>query len=101
MIAPGTKVCLEIVAVPRNLGGRKTLDRLCRKDPAVARHHRRQTKKRPSWEEWRRGGMMWHHQMKTRPVYRLARGEKFSLLATVDVLRDLASLGDCVKVGPA
>ena len=33
--------------------------RLCRKDPVVAKHHRRQQAKRPTRERWIRGGKMW------------------------------------------
>jgi hypothetical protein len=41
---------------------------------------------------------MWQHQMRTRPVIRLAPGVKVTLRATVDVIRDLASVNRWVKV---
>ena len=100
-IEPGSRVSMEIVARPRTHAGRATLIRLCRKDPAVARHHRKQTAKRPSWETWRRGGMTWHHQMKTSLNFEATPGQRFTILASWDVLQDLASLKKCVKVTPA
>lgn len=100
-IAIGSKISIEITKSPTNDAARKTLIRLCRKDPAVARHHRKQQVKRPSWETWRRGGKMWHHQMRTQPAVTVAPGQKFSLVASVDIVRDLASISRFVKVGKA
>lgn len=98
-IAPGSKIVLEIVKNPTNEGARKTLVRLARKDPTVVRYHRKQQQKRPSWEEWRRGAMTWHHQMKSRAAVSITRGAKYNITATVDVLRDLASVERFVKIG--
>ena len=50
--------------------------------------------------KWRRGGNQWHHQMKTQPAFKLTPGRQLSLVATVDVIRDLGSLENCVKVTP-
>jgi hypothetical protein len=100
-IAPGTSVIIEISRTPLKEAAAKTLVRLCRKDPAVMRHHRQQQAKRPSWQEWRRGGKQWHHQMKTRPALSLRPGAKYTIRATVDVLRDLNSVKRWVKVTPA
>ncbi len=100
-IAPGATVVIEISRAPGNAAAQKTLTRLCRKDPRVAKHHRRQQDQRPSWETWRRGGKQWHHQMKTVPAVKLEPGAKYTVLATVDVLRDLASVERFVRVTPA
>jgi hypothetical protein len=99
-IRPGQTVSVEIVRTPSNEAARKTLTRLFRRDPHVTRFHRRQKAKRPSWQTWRRGGRMWHHQMKSPPPVKLVAGQRYSVLATVDVLRDLESVGACVKVTP-
>ena len=99
-IAPGTTVVLEITKVPRSAAAEKTLIRLCRKDAAVARFHRRQQAQRPSWQHWRRGGKQWHHQMKTKPAVKLEPGAKYTLRATVDVLRDMASIRRWISVTP-
>ncbi len=97
-IAPGQRVAIELTKVPRSDAARKTLTRLFSKDPAVARAKRWQARHRPSWESWRRGGNQWHHQMKTEPPFKLTAGRKLSLVATVDVIRDLGSVQSCVKV---
>lgn len=100
-IRPGTQITVEIVGLPTSAAGRKTLVRLCRKDPAIERAGRRQTKKRPSWQEWRRGGMTWHHQMKSDSPVSLAKGAKYAIRATLDVIRDLKSVEKFVKVAGA
>jgi hypothetical protein len=97
-IRPGTTVTVEITAPPRNEPARKTLQRLFRRDPQGLREHRRQKRQRPSWQTWRRGGRMWHHQMKAKPPMQLVPGCRLSLLATVDTIRDLQSVQRFVKV---
>lgn len=99
--ALGGNVIIEITKVPAAQAARKTLVRLCRKDPRIVRHHRQQQDKRPSWERWRRGGKMWHHQMRTKPAVSIAAGQTFRIRATLDVLRDLESVKRFVKVAPA
>ena len=94
----GGKVTIEITKLPASEAARKTLVRLCRKDPRIVQHHRTQQSKRPSWERWRRGGKMWHHQMRTQPAVTLSTGQKFSILATLDVVRDLESVKRFVKL---
>jgi hypothetical protein len=94
----GSNIAVEVLKLPRNVAGKKTLVRLFRRDPEIARHHRHQHNKRPSWEAWRRGGKMWHHQMKSETTVSLEKGRTYNLRATLDVIRDLASVGDCVKV---
>jgi len=98
-IVPGAPVSIEIIATPRRVAARKTLARVCAKDPATAKRHRAQKAKRPSWQEWIRGGKFWHHQMKTRAAASLEPGSKYTVRATVDVMRDLESVKEFVKVG--
>lgn len=100
-IVPGSMIRLEIGQLPRAAAPRKTIMRLCAKDPAVQRAHRRRQDKRPSWQEWVRGGMMWHHQMKSRAEVTVQPGGSYTLRATVDVLRDLQSVKDYVRVSKA
>jgi hypothetical protein len=97
-IAPGADLLVKITAVPRRAAAQKTLYRICQKDPVVARRHRQQKATRPSYQDWIRGGRFWHHQMKSRPTARLEPGRTYSSRATLDVIRDLASVKDCVKV---
>jgi hypothetical protein len=97
-IVPGAAISIEIVAKPRRVAAQKTLARVCAKDPTVARQHRTQKVRRPSWQEWIRGGKHWHHQMKTKPPASLEPGSKYTVRATVDVMRDLQSVKEFVKV---
>ncbi|RMF85851.1 MAG: hypothetical protein D6744_00715 [Planctomycetota bacterium] len=97
-IRPGSDITVEITATPTGAAARKTLTRVCSKDPHVAKLHRYRKTHRPSWTDKRRGGRFWHHQMKSRPAVRLESGAKYSLRATVDVIRDLQSVRRWVKV---
>ena len=97
-IAPGANVTIEITATPRREAARKTLNRVCGKDTQIALAIRRRKAKRPSWQEKRRGGRWWHHQMKSKSPAQLTPGQKFEVRATLDVIRDLESVSDCVKV---
>jgi hypothetical protein len=97
-ITPGTTVTVEITASPRTDAARKTLVRLLGRTAEVRRHQCRQKRQRPSWQTWRRGGRMWHHQMKSTPPIPPTPGRRLSLLATVDAIRDLASVERYVKV---
>lgn len=99
-LTPGQTVAIELVAMPRNEAARKTLTRLWRCDPVVSRQQRRQKQKRPSWRTWRRGGRLWHHQMRTKPPLELTPGRRLTLVASVDVLRDLASVQRWIKIVP-
>lgn len=97
-IALGQTVSVEVVKAPRSLAARKTLLRLFRKDAGVARSLRRLKTKRPSWQTWRRGGRFWHHQMRSKPPIAITPGAKYTLHTTVNVVRDLQSVGSCVKI---
>lgn len=97
-ITPGKSIAVEVVAPPRSDRARKTLMRLFRKDPGIAHHLRWQKRNRPSWQTKTRGGRPWHHQMKSVPPIKLTAGARYELHATVDVIRDLQSVGPCVKV---
>lgn len=99
-IAPNTAVTVEIVKRPASVAARKTLDRVCRKDPTVAKAIRKRKERRPSWQTWQRGGRMWHHQMKSHSGIRLEPGASYQLTATLDVLRDLASVERFIAVKP-
>lgn len=100
-IAPGTQVSVEIVETPTNAAARKTLTRIALKNPDLAKRERARKEKRPSLQTWRRGGRPWEHRMRTKPGVSLAPGQSYSVRATVDVLRDLASVERFVKVNPS
>ncbi|QOJ15794.1 MAG: hypothetical protein HRU75_14615 [Planctomycetia bacterium] len=89
---------VELIRLPTSAGAEKTLIRLFRKDAAVIRKHRQMKRNRPSLQTWRRGGNYWHHQMKTQPGVKVAVGEKFTIPATVDVLRDIEGVKQFLKI---
>lgn len=99
-IQPGSQVTVEITATPRTPAAEKTIERVCRKDPVIKKKHRRLKELRPSWQEKRRGGRWWHHQMKRGRFVHLTPGNQYDVLATLDVIRDLDSVADYVKVTP-
>ncbi len=99
-ITPGSMVRIEITTTPRKAAAEKTLFRVCRKDPVVAKSHRVMKDKRPSWQEKIRGGRWWHHQMRSRPNVDLSAGTQYNVRATLDVIRDLESVTRWVKVTP-
>jgi hypothetical protein len=97
-IAPGSMVTIEINKDPRREAARKTLHRVCLKNAELAKQARHQKHIRPSWQDWIRGGKFWHHQMKTKPLSKLEPGRVYTVRATLDVIRDLESVEDCVRV---
>lgn len=97
-IALGAKIAVEVVKTPSREAACKTLTRLFRRDPRIAKLQRNQKSKRPSREEWTRGGKMWHHQMRSESPVRIAPGARYELRATLDVVRDLASVSRWIKV---
>jgi len=100
-IVPGSNISVEISRAPTNEAARKTLARVCAKDPEAHKAHRVRKANRPSWQTWRRGGRFWHHQMKSHLPVKLVPGEKYTLFATLDVIRDLQSVERFVKVSNA
>ncbi len=99
-VTPNSTINVEVVARPTSHAAEKTLMRLFRKDPQIAYHMRTQKRNRPSVRSKQRGGRMWHHRMKTKPPIKLTPGSRYALHATVDVIRDLASVERFVKVEP-
>jgi len=97
-ITPGSEVKIEITANPRREAARKTLTRICSKDPEIVKKHRYRKNHRPSWQDWIRGGKFWHHQMKSFSYAAIEPGRTYNVKATVDVIRDLGSVSDLVKV---
>ena len=97
-IQPGSQIKLEITKTPKRAAALKTLRKLCGKDETIRKANKKRKAKRPSWETWVRGGKFWHHQMKTTSEAKIERGETFELTASMDVLRELPSVSDCIRV---
>lgn len=100
-VQPGSMIRIEITRQPTNAAAEKTLRRLCAKDAAIQRIDQHRKAKRPSWEDWIRGGKYWHHQMKSHTAARVEPGRSYEVRATLDVLRDLGSVSRFVKVQSA
>jgi hypothetical protein len=97
-ITPNTNVTVEITTTPTSTSAMKTLDRLFRKDPEIAKSYRRYKEQRPSLTQKRRGGRWWNHRMRTKPNFTIEPGRSFSVRTTLDVVRDLESVERFVKV---
>jgi len=97
-VEPGASIVVEIRKSPTGEAARKTLLRVCAKDSNVQRQQRRQKAQRPSWQDKRRGGRFWHHQMKSQSPVSLAPGRTYELRATLDVVRDLESVARYVNI---
>ncbi|MEM6550900.1 MAG: hypothetical protein AAF750_02000 [Planctomycetota bacterium] len=103
-IAPGTDVKVTITKTPTNAAAEKTLLRILHKDPAVAAEQKRLQKSRRKNEKLTvRGGRLrvWEHRQVKIASASATAGTTGTLKATVDVLRDLASVARFVDVTPA
>lgn len=101
-IAPGTRVKVSITKQPTSAAAAKTLVRVLSKDRAIEAENKRLRRVRDRHLRiTRRGGRPWairvtkQHPVKARP------GESGTLIATVDVLRDLASVRRFIEVKQA
>ena len=101
-IKPGSKVVVKVVKAPTNQGAKKTLVRLLSKDPAAQREMKRQAaiRKRLYNPQPRGGRTYGGHVVKQQPVHG-ELGESGTIVASLDVLRDLASVDRFVEVKPA
>ena len=98
-IKPGSTVTFKIVKQPTNTAARKTLVRLLSKDAKVkAENDRHRSIREKQYVPTQRGGRQWGgYFVKQHPV-KGTPGESGTVLATVDVIRDLASVGRFVEI---
>jgi hypothetical protein len=99
-VAPGTLVTVKVAKSPRRVAAVKTLERLFRKDSAVRKGIERLQESRPT-RFHRRGGRPWGDRPPQLKPFKIVRGASCKIVASLDVIKDLASLGDVVEVGPA
>jgi len=101
-IQPGTLVRVEVRRRPSNAAALKTLRRVLRLDPEVKRELKRvHDVRRANERTKRRGGRDWAIRMPKPEVVKGEPGEAGTVLGTLPVLRDLASLERFVDVAPA
>ncbi len=98
-IKPGSKVQVKIVAHPTNIGARKTLIRLLSKDEVHAAEEKRLTRIRHKmYRPRRRGGRLYSGRMPKLRRLKGEPGESGTILATMDVIRDLGSVSRFVEI---
>lgn len=99
-IKPGQWVTVKVVRQPRAESRRKTLIRLCEKDPAV-RKERVRLKRARIVKFHRRGGRPWAARPYRVVTVATTPGSTYRIFASVDVLRELKCIERNVEVAPA
>lgn len=99
-ITPGQWVNVKITKEPRAIAQRKTLVRLFEKDSQVKAERSRQKRTRPV-RQHRRGGRLWSDRPPRLALVKTCAGASYRIFASVDVIKDLESLGSHVQVTPA
>ena len=99
---PGQMIRCTVTKTPTNDGGRVTLERLMRMDPAVKRglrkaHHKRQK----NLNVYNRGNRDWTAREICGKIVRPVKGQTWSMKYTVDLADELASLARFVAVESA
>lgn len=100
-LSAGTRINLKIVKQPTNAAASKTLTRLLSKDPAVIAENKRHAKirKKAQWMSSRGGRWrIWESRLAKQHPVTGAIGEEGTILASVDVLKDLPSVARFVEV---
>ncbi|QDU72142.1 hypothetical protein [Mucisphaera calidilacus] len=101
-ITPGSDVLVKVTKQPTNEAARKTLIRVLNKDPEINEHTKRQRRARERHNRPHgRGGRTWIIRIPKQEHVRCLPGEQGKVKATVDVIRDLASIQRFVEVSPA
>lgn len=101
-VKPGSKINIKIVHRPTNIAASKTLERVLCKDPEhaseVQRHRKIRGKQTPSKQ---RGGREWVQRMvKQHPVVGTI-GESGTVVASLDVLKDLKRVQRFIEIEAA
>ncbi len=99
-VAPGTLVQVKLAKQPKRAAAIKTLDRLFRKDGKIKKELERLKETRPT-RFHTRGGRPWGDRPPQLRPFKLQTGASCKIVASVDVIRDLASVGEYVEVRPA
>lgn len=98
-IALGGQIRIQVTRTPRSEAGRKTLLRLLMKDPDLRKRHAKNLAHRARAIQMRpRAGRKWAVIPRKALPVSAAPGEEATLLATADVLADLAKLEPYVDV---
>ncbi len=99
-IKPGQWVTIKVTKQPRAESRRKTLIRICEKDPAVRKERHRLKRSRVVRMD-RRGGRLWADRPARVAAVCTCPGSTYKVFASVDVLRELNCIAGNVEVKPA
>lgn len=101
-IAPGTRVNVKITKSPTTAAATKTLERLLSKSPEAKKEAARQQKiRKTGMRVHQRGGRDWEVRVPRQSPVDVKVGETAAITASLDVLRDLASVERFVEVTKA
>ena len=101
-IAPGSQISVKVTKRPTNASATKTIVRVLSKDEGVAAQNKKLAKiRREQYSPRMRGGRLYSgRQVKLRRI-KGEMGEAGTVIATVDVLRDLKSVEKFVELSSA
>lgn len=97
---PGQWVQVKVLRTPASAASVKTLHRVLAKDPVVSKEQER-IKEAREIKSHRRGGRIWYDRPSRVRVTKVTSGASYRVYASLDVLRDLASVAKYVEVSPA
>ena len=98
-ITPGQWVNVKVTSEPKAEARKKTMVRLFEQDQGTKRERERLARARVT-RRHRRGGRLWADIPPRLQVVKTTPGATYKLFASVDVLRDLNSIANCVEVTP-
>ncbi len=99
-IEPGQWISVKVTAEPEAAAPIKTMVRLFERDQAMKAERKRLARSRPV-RTHRRGGRPWADRAPRVRVVKTTPGAVYRIFASVDVLRELASLDRYVEITPA
>ncbi|MGD9689926.1 MAG: hypothetical protein AB7K52_09770 [Phycisphaerales bacterium] len=98
----GQSIKCTIAKAPRNAANRKTLERLMRLQPSVARGLRNAHRKRQqNLVVYNRGNRDWTKRESCGKIIKVAKGATWTMVYSVTLAPDLQSIADCIKVEKA
>lgn len=101
-IKPGSTVTVKVIKTPTASAAAKTIVRVLSKDPAAQKENLRLAQVRARRYRPRiRGGRLYGGQLVKQHRLKGSQGESGTILATVDVIRDLNSVRRFVEIETA
>lgn len=101
-ITPGSKVTVKIVKAPASEGARKTLERvLMKSDDMKVEDARLKRARKNNIKNDMRGGRIYPRRVPKQHPIKGVVGEQQTVVATLDVIRDLKSVERFIEVSAA